>query len=397
MARRNGGIIGPANTPTGGLAGVAKGVWRINDVLNYKKNNQWPITATAVTNSLRFDDGSSDYLNRTPSSESSKKKLTFSVWAKRSNLASSAWMWLIHNGDASDGNPAFGVGFKNDSVSIIDLDSSGSYDTNLITDRLFRDVSAWYHIVVAFDTTQGTAADRVKLYVNGTQETSFSTETYPSQDHEFNTAPTMTNYATEIGRDNYSSGSAYYDGYMAEMVLIDGLQLDASYFGETNSATNIWVPKPIGAQVGSFGTNGFYLDFADSSSLGNDVSGNDNDFTVNNLTSVDQSTDIPTNNFCTWNGNIRSDVTLAEGNLEMSGGALSYDGTVGTIIPTQGKWYAEIKVTVPTNLQIGFITEGTFIDGKEHYILSGSTIYWQDNVTTIKYYLDGSCIKVMLL
>ena len=199
---------------------------------------------------------------------------------------------------------------------------SGTNKWKYVTNRLFRDSLAWYHIVVAVDTTQGTAANRVKLYVNGTQETSFSTETYPSQDTDLQV--NISGLTNVIGR-NQSGTNNYFDGYMSEVVFIDGLQLDASYFGETNSTTNIWVPKPIGAQVGSFGTNGFYLDFADSSSLGNDVSGNDNDFTVNNLTSVDQSTDIPTNNFCTWNSNIKSDVTLAEGNLEMSGGALSYD------------------------------------------------------------------------
>ena len=376
MARRNGGIIGPANTPTGGLAGVAKGVWRINDVLNYKKNNQWPVTATAVTNSLRFDDDSSDYLEKTFSGDGTSHDTgTISVWIKRSEL--SAENLIIAAGST---NRNF-IRFESDDTLTF---RSVADSFQLTTTQVFRDSSAWYHIVIAFDTTQSTSSDRVKFYVNGTQVTDFGTETYPAQNLDIKIGAAELN---RIGKE--SEQSTLFDGYMAEFVYIDGQQLDASYFGETNSATNIWVPKPIGAQVGSFGTNGFYLDFADSSSLGNDVSGNDNDFTANNLTSVDQSTDIPTNNFCTWNGNIRSDVTLAEGNLEMSAGGVAYDGTVGTIIPTQGKWYAEIKVTVPTNLQIGFITEGTFIDGKRSLYTAGSTIYWQDNVTTIRYYLKG--------
>ena len=351
MSRRNGGIIGPTNTPVGGLTtGVAGGVWRMNDVLTFVSNSQWPKGPENIENSCRFNDDSSDYLTRTPSSESNRKKLTFSVWVKRSNLASSAWMWFIHNGDASDGNPSFGVGFKNDSVSIIDLDSSGSYDTNLITNRLFRDVSAWYHILVAFDTTQGTAANRVRLYVNGTEETSFSTSTYPSQDHEFNTAPTMTNFATEIGRDNYSGGDAYYDGYMAEMVLVDGQQLTPSSFGETDSTTGIWKPKKIGQQFGSVGTNGFYLDFKDSSNLGNDASGLNNDFTVNNLTSIDQSTDTCVENFATLNPlNVPTSnaPVMSEGNLQTitMNSDPGYFGGTSTMGASQGKWYAEIKVT----------------------------------------------------
>jgi len=341
----------------------------MNDVLTFVSNSQWPKGPENIENSCRFDDGSSDYLSRTPSSESNRKKLTFSVWAKRSSLASSAWMWLIHNGDASDGTPSFGVGFKNDSVSVIDIDSSGSYDTNLITNRLFRDVSAWYHIVVAFDTTQGTAANRVRLYINGTEETSFSTSTYPSQDHEFNTAPTMTNYATEIGRDNYGSGSAYYDGYMAEMVLVDGQQLTPSSFGETDSTTGIWKPKKIGQQFGSVGTNGFYLDFKDSSTLGNDASGLNNDFTVNNLTSVDQSTDTCVVNYCTLNilakpgtGNLPP---LAEGNLHYnkintgSGNNAQINGTIGA---SSGKYYFEIKPADSSAQVVGISTVQPLLD-----------------------------------
>jgi len=382
MSRKNGGIIGPANTPAGGLvAGVAGGVWRMNDLTNFVSNNQWPKTPENIENSCRFDDGSSDNLTKTFGSAGNRNTFTLSAWVKRAALTTSM---TIFGGGADDNNRLV-MSFGNaDDFKVTDV-NSGSGTAVLTTDRLFRDVAAWYHIVVAYDTTQSTDSNRVKLYINGVQETSFSSTNYPSQNADQHINGAVGHF---IASNKPSSPSNYFDGYMAEVVFIDGQQLTPSSFGETDSTTGIWKPKKIG-QIANAGTNSFYLNFKDSSNVGKDESGLSNNFTVNNLTSVDQSTDTCINNFCTWNGIIRTDATLAEGNLEMSGGALSYDGTVGTIIPTQGKWYAEIKVTVPTNLQIGFITEGTFIDGKRALYTSGSTIYWQDNVTTIRYYLKG--------
>ena len=315
-------------------------------------------TGFDVQNSLRFDKASSAYLNNTPSSDGSTRKLTFSVWFKKADPANTTtWNWLIHNGDASDGTPSFGVGLKNDKISIIDLDSSGSYDTNLVTNEELTDVSAWYHIFVAIDTTQGTDTNRVKVYLNGSQITSFATAVYPGQNHDFNTAPTMDNYATEIGRDNYGGGEAYFDGYMCEMVLLDGTAGDISDFGEFDSDTpTVWKPKKITGQT--FGTNGFHLEFkqtgtsANSSGIGADTSGVDRHFAVNNLAATDQSIDTCTNNYATMNplDNAVSAGTFSEGNLK-----ISYSGSNGqgvaltsTIAVTQGKWYFEVKL-VSTN------------------------------------------------
>ncbi len=213
----------------------------------------------------------------------------------------------------------------------------------LITNRLFRDPSAWYHIVVAVDTTQSTASNRVKIYVNGTQETSFSTETYPSQnlDTNFND----TNHQNILGAVYQIGGSLqYYDGYMAEVVFIDGSQLTPTSFGEFDEdSPTIW--KPIDVSGLTFGTNGFYLDFENASSLGADVSGNGNNFSVNNLTSIDQSTDTCTNNFATFNPLIifypTYVSTLSDGNLTAT--RSDNGGNHSTIMPTQGKWYAEFK------------------------------------------------------
>ena len=193
---------------------------------------------------------------------------------------------------------------------------------------------------------------------------------------------------------------------MSEVVFIDGLQLDASYFGETNSTTNIWVPKPIGAQVGSFGTNGFYLDFADSSSLGNDVSGNDNDFTVNNLTSLDQVTDIPTNNFATLNSlsSRSNNGTFSEGNTKFVG-TMDGDWTVGTMAATAGKWYWEVKANEANYLMLG-ITTAEIINDNPTTSLGGSDFMGFRNsnnfynfgtlVTSSYSYSDGDIFSFML-
>jgi hypothetical protein len=170
--------------------------------------------------------------------------------------------------------------------------TSGGTTYYLNTNRLFRDVSAWYHILVAYDSTQATASNRVKFYVNGTQETSFETSNYPAQDvdSELNKANAIRLYSW--------NGSEYFNGYIAENVFCDGQALAPSDFGEFDEDSGIW--KPI-AYEGTYGTNGYFLEFKDSSALGDDTSGNTNDWTVNNLTSIDQTTDTPTNNFATLN------------------------------------------------------------------------------------------------
>ena len=302
-----------------------------------------------VDNSLRFNDGSSDYLNRTPGSASSRRTITFSCWFKK-GLNAATWSWLMHSGASNDGTPSFGVGLKSDSLSIIDLGADGAYDINFVTNRKFRDPSAWFHVVVAIDTTQGTESNRVKIYVNGVQETSFSTATYPGENHDFNTGPTMTNYAIEIGRDNYGGGEGYYDGYMAEMALIDGSQLAPTSFGEFDEDSGIW--KPIDVSGLTFGTNGFYLDFEDSSNLGNDANGG-TDFTEVNIAAIDQSTDTCTNNMPVINQLTlhSNNVTISEGNLVATTGDAPWQSTNCTFGLTTGKWYWEFKATESSNNQ----------------------------------------------
>jgi hypothetical protein len=302
-----------------------------------------------VDNSLRFDDGSSDNLTRTPSSNGNKQIWTWSGWVKRGAI--STWQGLFQAG--SNNNITDIHFYTDDKLYVRDWNGS-SLAMYLVTNRLFRDVSAWYHLVVAVDTTQSTASNRVKIYINGTQETSFSTETYPSQnlDTNFND----TSHQNIIGIAYQIAGSAqYYDGYMAEVVFIDGTALDPTSFGEFDADSGIWKPKAVSGLT--FGTNGFYLDFENSGSLGADVSGNGNNFTVNNLTSIDQTTDTPTNNFCTMSTPTWFDGTKANGGLTISTNQTSYRYQPSSIGVSSGKWYWEIKLTTLSDYALMGITD----------------------------------------
>ena len=289
-------------------------------------------TGYNVANSCRFEDASDDYLSRSVSSSGNRRTWTFSAWVKRANTTQQ------YQNMFAAGLNNIRINFSNQNIWVYDYNGS-SFDFYLITNRLFRDVSAWYHIVVAVDTTQGTDSNRVKLYINGVQETSFSTETYPSQNHD--TEANTSGQNNVIGTDANSLGNNGFHGYMCEVVLIDGQQLDPTSFGEFNEdSPTHW--QPIDVSGLTFGTNGFHLDFEDSSALGNDVSGNNNDFTPSNLAATDQSTDTCTNNFATLNPldvATSGTSTFAEGNLKMTTDKQSRT----TFGASSGKWYVEAK------------------------------------------------------
>ena len=289
-------------------------------------------TGYNVANSCRFEDASDDYLSRSVSSSGNRRTWTFSAWVKRANTTQQ------YQNMFAAGVNNIRINFSNQNIWVYDYNGS-SFDFYLITNRLFRDVSAWYHIVVAVDTTQGTDSNRVKLYINGVQETSFSTETYPSQNHD--TEANTSGQNNVIGTDANSLGNNGFHGYMCEVVLIDGQQLDPTSFGEFNEdSPTHW--QPIDVSGLTFGTNGFHLDFEDSSALGNDVSGNNNDFTPSNLAATDQSTDTCTNNFATLNPldvATSGTSTFAEGNLKMTTDKQSRT----TFGASSGKWYVEAK------------------------------------------------------
>jgi len=296
-----------------------------------------------VQRSLRFNDDDSAYLSRTPSSAGNRKTLTISFWVKRGNL--SVLKQLIDS--RADGSNNSEINFKSDNAIDAKVKIGGS-NYRLTTNRLFRDPSAWYHIVWSIDTTQATSTNRLKLYINGIQETSFSTATYPSQNADTNFNNTDVH---SIGRRSVENDN-YFDGYMAEINLVDGFQYDPSYFGETDAITGQWNPKKY---VGSYGTNGFYLNFSDNSgttatTLGKDSSGNGNNFTPNNFVTGDSVKDSPTNNFCTLNANqgvysATGTNTYSEGNLKVVTPNSGTGNVFGNMSFTSGKWYAEAYVS----------------------------------------------------
>jgi len=298
-------------------------------------------TGFNVANSLRFNNDSSDNLSRTPSSTSNRRTFTFSTWFKLSGTDGA----LISAGTDISNGPLFIIDMLSGSnIGTLRVEDTvgGNNVINLRPTRKLRDTS-WYHLCVAIDTTQGTASNRVKLYINGTQETSFGTADYPNQNLELSMNQ---NHITRIGTRATSPSGKYFDGYMCETVLVDGSQLAPDQFGEFDSDSGIW--KPIDVSGLTFGTNGFYLDFENSGSLGADVSGNSNNFTVNNLTSIDQSTDTCTNNFNIFMSHTTSSyTTLSDGGLVLFGNNSGDTGnSLGSFGVTSGKWYYEIKLTV---------------------------------------------------
>ena len=268
-------------------------------------------------------------------SGTSNKIMTFSFWCKKT--IQSGWSYIIHNGQ-SDGDPVCVIGFE-DNFLKFNYYVGGSTLGRLKTNRLFRDTSAWYHIVVAIDTTQATSSDRIKFYVNGVQETSFSQSDYPSLNQTI-TLLQGTDVHT-IGASAVPDG--YFDGSMAHFHAIDGTAYAASTFGETDSTSGIWKPK-TGPSV-TYGTNGFFLKFQDSSSLGDDSSGNTNDFTLSG--SGIQILDTPSNVFTTGNSLIKGTNGNSNGNNTTTSGQNSWESMWSTLGASSGKWYAEFK---PTNL-----------------------------------------------
>ena len=303
-------------------------------------------TGYDVDNSLRFNDGSSDNLARTPSSASNQKTWTWSGWVKRaSGLGTFQSFFGVNNGNLD--SAAFELGF-NASNQLTALPWNFFF---LKTNAVYRDTSAWYHVVFAFDTTQSTSTNRFKLYVNGQQVTSFASTSYPSLNTDWVVNSTASH---RLGIVNYVSAGGLtrqFDGYMAEVCLIDGQQLDPTSFGEFDEDSGIW--KPIDVSGLTFGTNGFYQEYkqsgtgTNSSGMGADTSGNDNHFAVNNLTAIDQSTDTCTNNFATINSldNYFYASTLSEGNLKQTCNSGNYSFNTSTFGVSQGKWYVEVKVS----------------------------------------------------
>ena len=294
--------------------------------------------AYEVANSCRFQDSDSSEMSRAIASTGSNTTWTVSAWVKRVELGQSSP--IFGTGDGNANNDARMVFFDADDKIECSYYNSG-FTYEVTTNRVFRDISAWYHICILFDTTESTSTDRIKIYVNGTQETSFATSSYPSEDATFNFGNTSyTHYVNDMGGRNIRGSH-----YIAELVYLDGTALAVTNFGEFDSdSPTIWKPKDVSGLSSSKGVNGFYMDFEDSSNLGNDVWGG-TDFTESNLDAQNQTSDTCTNNFATMNPLIaNSSINYSEGNLKVSQGANSnYMLVWSNFAVNKGKWYAEFK------------------------------------------------------
>ena len=326
----------------------------------------------------------STYLTKTfSSSPTNAKKGTVSLWFKLAEAVSGNTYHRIFatgadssnrtdiNIDASNGRLAFTAGGTNTTE----------------TNRLLRDQSAFYHLVISYDTTQATASDRVKFYINGVQETSFLTEAYPSQNADLDFG--NNSYAHHIGNSPHFT-PRFFHGIMSHFHYIDGTAYDADTFGETDATTGIWKPK-FGPSV-TYGTNGFFLKFENSGAFGTDSSGNGNNFTVNGT--MTQTIDTPSNVFATLNPLVGlGSLTLSNGNLTCGNTTTAWDTISSTIGASSGKWYSEYKWDSTSGgfIMNGIISIDTTIDNinSDFYIGQFSTGYgyYSDNGSS---YNNGS-------
>ena len=380
-------------------------------------------TAKKISRSLRFDSASSSYIHWTPSSAGNQKTWTWSGWVKRADLDNEC---VLFSGSASpganyyitfSGGSGTGTGYNG-------LSFFYGYGVHVGTAlNTFRDTSAWYHIVVEVDTTQSTAADRVKIYVNGTEIT-YGYTNYPSQNADLGI---NSSYRMSMGSINSYAAWSLSNLYLAEVHFVDGQAIAPTEFGEPDS-NGVWNPKEFS---GTYGTNGFYLDFSDNSSnaaLGTDTSGNSNTWTVNNLSVAsgagnDSLVDTPTNygddtgaggevrgNYATLNPlHTLATATLANGNLQTT----SSNPAFSSILITSGKWYVEHTVTTAAyNLcfsqidhpsgatpsssnskSIGWYTNGTVYWGAGDDD-SSATSYVAGDVLAAAIDMDNSTIKL---
>jgi len=323
----------PKQQPLIGLTGLGGGP----DSYNFQSAG-----AYAIERSIRLNKDDPAYLYRTFDEEANRKTFTLSGWYRLTNMGSQRWLWMV----GADGNNKFQLCLEGVAQLNFECTHSGSEVARFYTADMMRDPAGWYHIVLAIDTTQTTASDRMKIYINGTEPTlggqSVSTN-YPAEDLDFLWGE---NSATHyMGKRSYSlNANDPSNYYMSENYYIDGLQLTASSFGEIDSNTGQWIPTKY---TGSYGNAGYYLDFKDVSStttLGYDVSGNVNTWTTSGFdlatgTGYDSMVDTPTNTYATLNSIIKDKPTISDGNLAFS--TAIADQASSTIGVGSGKWYCE--------------------------------------------------------
>ena len=342
------------------------------------------LSGDLITNSLRFN-GSNAYLNRTTSTASGNTKLTISYWTKGHSTGSSDVNYHFVKFD--DVNNRTYLGMWDREIRFYQTTSGSAAFYYQTQSNAFADAAAWYHFCLIVDTTDGTAGDRIQLYVNGTRYTDWQTATQPSQNTTLRFA-TDTSTALHIGR--YADSTDYYFyGHMAEIHYIDGQDKAASDFAETDD-NGVWVPKKY---TGTYGDEGFYLQFketgssANASGKGADTSGNGNHFDDNNMDAYDITTDTPNNNFATLNPlyNWYVDPTLAEGNTKVSHSA-AWAGTKGTMAVSKGKWYWEVKLSGSeiTHHHHGVQEINVDENAQNPQNITGTTVFFNDDGGEIK-------------
>ena len=306
-----------------------------------------------IDNSIRFNGSDSVMQRNAAGTPSSTKIWSISAWVKRCSIGSNQVYWMHQN--AQNHTQKFQLGFhgSTDTFRIETYDGSSEY--NLSTDMKFRDTSAWYCILVQVDSTQGTEANRYKIFVNGVQVDVTETGSgYPTQNWDLD----LGSQKIALGRYQAASPSMYFDGYLADVVYADGQVIAPTDIGEFDEDSGIF--KPIDVSGLTLGNAGFYINFADSSDLGATTG---NDFALTNLAAIDQMTDTPTNNFATFNGILKysSTMSLAEGNLKGTTGSSHeafFQSFFSSIGVSAGKWYAEFKLsTLTTSALIGVATD----------------------------------------
>ena len=330
-------------------------------------------TGYEVANSCRFNDGDSAYMLK-EAGAGNRRTFTFNTWIKLGVLGTARYLFTSYNAGSD-------AGFTYLSLTDADKIKFAGYSTTYLeTTQLLRDPTAWYMLTLAVDTTSGTANNRCRIYLNGTEITDFGTRNNPDQNDDL--AFNQDGVDLVLASNDYEGSKGnYHDGYLAETVWIDGTQYAASNFGEFDEDTPT-VFKPIDVSGLTFGTNGFYLDYEDSANLGNDANGG-TDLTETNLAAADQATDTPTNSFCTINSTLKWYVagTLSEGNCKFVGGS-GWSGAKGTMAVSTGKWYWEIKLSAGTlannfaGVQEINVEGASAIDPQE---LTGTTAFYNND------------------
>lgn len=328
-------------------------------------------TGYDITNSVKLEDTNTEYLQRAASgSDGNRRTMTLSMWLKRTGIGNDHIFY-------SQGSHVR-FRFKTSDYFSLRLANGHEFEKE---SRLFRDPAAWYHMVVAVDTTQSTNTDRVKIYWNGVQETDFDTAQYPDLNEEL-TLGQFSSVTTQLGW--FTEAGYGFDGYITEVNYIDGSQKAPTDFGEFDDDTGIWIPKQY---TGSYGSEGFFLNFDDSSSMGADSSGNGKNFSLNNVSAADQATDTCTNNFATLNPIMKypSSQVINEGatKVDRTSGSGLNKTFYATIPVFSGKFYFEAQPTEGSGQMIGVETmTGVNTDAPD-------SVYVGEQSTAVGYYASN--------